>query len=78
MGEIDRTSHSYLLGVCQYELGTTRDALRSVARELENLFAMVEGEAPSLLEDHFSYPDIVASIEMAKNLLNNIKFEDGK
>lgn len=46
-------------------------ALKASTTELENLFALVQGEAPSLLEDHFSYMDIVAAIKAGNDALTH-------
>ncbi len=58
------------LDVLTAERDRYKAALRPVLHELENLFAMVEGECPSLLEDHHSYPNIVAAIEAGNEAIS--------
>jgi hypothetical protein len=47
-----------------------RAALRQTTGELEDLYAMIKGEAPSLLEDHHSVPKIEAAIAAGSALLS--------
>lgn len=49
-----------------------RCILRRVTAELESLFAMVNGETPSLLRDHFSYGKIEAALEDANSVLDSV------
>lgn len=63
-------------GNASYELAgklTAAMGLRSALVELKNLFAMVEGECPSLLEDHHSYPKIVAAIKRGNEALAELE-----
>jgi len=59
-----RAAH-VLLGVVRPDATNVdlRDALKAAVGELENLLAMVEGEVPSLLEDHAAFVTITAAIE---------------
>ena len=51
-----------IIAICRALLGM-REALEKTTSELRDLRAMVHGECPSLLEDHFSAPNIDAAIE---------------
>ncbi len=55
--------------VCD-ELERCREALKHLTTEAEALFAMVNGECPSLLEDHHQYGSMVTALEIANTALN--------
>lgn len=42
------------------------EVARELSNALTNLFAMVEGEVPSLLEDHHQYDQVVEALAMYK------------
>ena len=54
-----------------------REVLANAVSELKSLLAMCEGEVPSLLEDHFSYPKIVDAIEAGETALSSSDPEGG-